>query len=427
MIAVVDINDVALRLWCENECLHSPGYAFYDGDQYHFGTSAMATRRRTPKSVNTRYWSQLNTQPLSSALGPARHAGDLVHSHLTQLHTLAGQPTELVMCTPGSMTRDQHSLLLGIAEHLPFNVRGLIHRTALLAGASALTRGCHIELQLHQTLVTAFELQDNGIQALDSQALAGHGLLAIQDRLASTIAELFVVQTRFDPLRSADTEQTLYDALPSLLTDLTVQSEAHITINDYSVRVTGDDLAAIGQAFAAQLDPLLRSDWPALLDDSLLPLPGFELPRAVYTISGDAMASVISERVVSYLQTPDELTLRRHVAPVAHSYASGPIVEPTSGPRSDDGDRGGDLAAPVGTSRPTHLLQGMHARALHHGVALSGDTRLHLDGHGVTLTGTIDADLRINNSAAQLGQTLVSGDTVTDGAGLRAQLIIVEN
>jgi len=69
----------------------------------------------------------------------------------------------------------------------------------------------------------------------------------------------------------------------------------------------------------------------------------------------------------------------------------------------------------------------MHARPLHHGVALSGDTRLHLDGHGVTLTGTIDADLRINNSAAQLGQTLVSGDTVTDGAGLRAQLIIVEN
>ena len=87
MIAIIDLNDVALSLWYHDETLHSPGYVLFDGGSYRFGTPAMRTSRRTPKTVNTRFWSQLNTQPLVPVLGTARHTADLAHSHLAELHS----------------------------------------------------------------------------------------------------------------------------------------------------------------------------------------------------------------------------------------------------------------------------------------------------------------------------------------------------
>jgi hypothetical protein len=159
MTALLDLHDSSLRLWHEDTFLESPGYAWHDGNHFRFGLPAMHTQRRTPRDVNTRYWSQLSTQPLSPPLGQARHGADLVHAHLQELHQLANQPKSVLMTAPGSMDREALSLLLGIAEHLPFDIAGLVHRSALIGAASGLNDGLHVELQLHQTLITPFRLK----------------------------------------------------------------------------------------------------------------------------------------------------------------------------------------------------------------------------------------------------------------------------
>jgi hypothetical protein len=69
MTALLDLHDSSLRLWHEDTFLESPGYAWHDGNHFRFGLPAMHTQRRTPRDVNTRYWSQLSTQPLSPPPG----------------------------------------------------------------------------------------------------------------------------------------------------------------------------------------------------------------------------------------------------------------------------------------------------------------------------------------------------------------------
>ena len=291
MTAVLDLHDTALKIWRGDTDIESPGYAWFDGKQLRFGIAALRTQRRTPREVNTRFWSQLGTAPLAPPLGKARHTADLAHDHLQTLYEAANRPDNVLLAVPGSFTREQLSLLLGIVEHLPFSIDGLIHRSALLASASGMGQGLHVELQLHQTLVTQFQVADGHVEAANSQALPGEGLLALQDRLANSIASAFVDQTRFDPLRSADGEQTLYDQLPVFLATLKARGEAHMSINGYDVRVTQEDLANVGAAYATALQPLLNADSPILLESPLDQLPGLVLSRPATDIDNDTIVT----------------------------------------------------------------------------------------------------------------------------------------
>ena len=82
---LLDCNDASLRLWSEGNALWSPGVVWLSGDRYLFGEPAWEQARRAPREISNRYWHRLSTQPLSPALGPARHTADLVHAHLEAL------------------------------------------------------------------------------------------------------------------------------------------------------------------------------------------------------------------------------------------------------------------------------------------------------------------------------------------------------
>ncbi|MDG2325106.1 MAG: hypothetical protein P8L70_00100, partial [Halioglobus sp.] len=131
-VALLDTNDCVLQLWGAGPVQQSPGYALLEGKDYQFGNDARGSARLRPRDINSRYWWQLSVEPLQPALGPARHTADLVHAHLLQLHREAGQPKELLLACSGSMQREQLSLLLGIVQQCPFEVVGLVNRSALL-------------------------------------------------------------------------------------------------------------------------------------------------------------------------------------------------------------------------------------------------------------------------------------------------------
>ncbi|MEK9933613.1 MAG: hypothetical protein VW555_02760, partial [Luminiphilus sp.] len=234
---LLDCNDASLRLWQDGEETWSPGIAWFANGRYTFGELAWQQARRAPRDINNRFWHRLSTQPLSPALGPARHTADLVHAHLEAL--LGDLGGDLTLAIPGAMESGQLSLLLGILQTLPATATQVVHRSALIG--AAMGQSCtHVELHLHQASITAVTIQNGRAIAGETQLMPGHGLLGLMDDLAERIGEQFVAQTRFDPQRRAETEQALYEQIPELLRSLAAQGEVSCTVEGHTARIAAD-------------------------------------------------------------------------------------------------------------------------------------------------------------------------------------------
>jgi hypothetical protein len=176
MAALLDLLDCNVQLWNGDHHLQSPGYALLDGGEYRFGQAARSAARLRPRDINTRYWWQLSMEPLQPALGPARHTGDLVHAHLQSLYREGGEPGEAILAVPGSMQREQLSLLLGIVQQCPFDAVGLVNRSvalgSLFGGTGALF---HVEIQLHQGVLIELAAGDAWSRSLLPRSSARPG------------------------------------------------------------------------------------------------------------------------------------------------------------------------------------------------------------------------------------------------------------
>jgi hypothetical protein len=299
--ATLDINDANLSLWQDQqEVLHSPGYALLEGNSYSFGESARSQARLSPRQVNHRYWSQLDVEILTPAFGPSRHSADLVHAHLLEIHAAAGQPAQLMITAPGSLRLDQLALLLGIIEQCPFEAVGLVDRAVAAAANSEVgPYNWHVELQLHQALLTGISCEA-GILLRDKVVpIPGCGWLAIQDSLAKAIADAFIQQTRFDPRRQAATEQALYDHLPTLLNKLQSESEYNMELGGHRARVERSLLATSCEKHYQRIVRGLEAQaGQVLLGPSLTRLPEIllHLPSAT-AVAESAISTTIAENL----------------------------------------------------------------------------------------------------------------------------------
>jgi hypothetical protein len=285
--AILDLNDRNLRLWQEGEVLlESPGYAWLEGREYQFGGTALDQARLHPRHINHRFWWQLNVEPLQPQFGPGRHSADLVHAHLLDIHQQGGRPDEIIIAAPGSLQNDQLSLLLGIIQQCPFTAVGLVDRAVASAAAVATGGTCwHINLQLHQALVTRLNVVDGHLQRDSVTPIPGCGWLALQDKLANTIADVFINQTRFDPRRKAASEQNLYDQLPTALAQLQTQDVCNLEVGGHRVRVEG---RALEQSCTGHYERLAQAvaghDGQVILDASIVNLPGIRTQFADATL-----------------------------------------------------------------------------------------------------------------------------------------------
>ncbi len=424
-IALLDINDANLQLWNGDTHLQSPGYALLQGQQYRFGAPARATARLQPRDINTRYWWQLSTETLQPALGPARHTGDLVHAHLQDLHQQAGRPAEILLAVSGSMARNQLALLLGIMQQCPFDAVGLVNRSVALGSLyGGGGRLFHLEVQLHQAVISELAESNGKVELQRTVPLPGCGLLQLQERLVEIIATAFIRQTRFDPRRKAATEQHLYDTLPDTLRALAQDKEANLEVNGYQARISRNELQSAGQRLfdsAPEAMGVLRPDDRIIADPIAGLLPGLAgcLPQ-MEVLETDSIRRALlqhQEQLVQRGQTLSFVTalpcLEDKIVPRVEAPAA-----PTAAAEQTD-------AAPLAT--PTHLLQGSLARPLAAiDTGLDGDWELYQSGEGWRLRGSGPAP-RVNNSDYQPGQVLACGDTITTGTGRDALLIEVKH
>jgi hypothetical protein len=222
---VLEINDAGLLLSDGERLLaDSAGYAAQDGKQLLTGAAARARSRLDPRRSHNRFWYQLEA-PLPAPLGEVRTQSDLAYAQLQEIRETAAD-APLILAVPGTFSREQLGLLLGVVEAAQLKAKGLVD-AAVAAAASCPTdaRTLHLDVQLHRFVLTVI---DGGaeVSRVRADEIEKPGLTAIWEAVSKLATEVFLQQTRFDPMHSAATEQAMFDALPQWLDALSAAPNA---------------------------------------------------------------------------------------------------------------------------------------------------------------------------------------------------------
>ena len=261
---ILDLIDSNISFFNPDQHSCEPGMALWDGSRYVFGDQIWLNYKLKPQQIAHRYWLQPSLESLASWQGDARHSADLIHA---QLAALAGEDeVSSVIAVPGHYSDDQLSLMLGILNATPIQALCLLHRSVALGHLYAQSnRTLHIELQLHQLLVTELHVVDKEILVKRSTAVSGQGLLALQDRLLQLINTQFIEQTRFDALRSGFDEQALSDQIAA--TPLGETQALHFQCQGHKITLSTDQLTPAYQPLLDALERLSPSSAHCLIED----------------------------------------------------------------------------------------------------------------------------------------------------------------
>ena len=260
--ALLEINDCGLRLWRSGELrADSPGYAWLRGRRIEFGEAAAGESRRCPGAVENRFWQRMDLSPLARSAPTARHQADLCYLHLERLRRRHGaENDELLVATPGHYSDEQLSLLLGVLQRSRWPLGALVDGATLSAagGLADGERGLHIELQLHQCVLTRLAASDGQLARQRARAIPATGLLALRRRWAERIASAFLHQQRYDPMHSAAAEQDLYLALAGWAQALPGDGELRLERDGETLRASVPE-AAWRDAIAEEAETLARA------------------------------------------------------------------------------------------------------------------------------------------------------------------------
>lgn len=233
--AILHLNDNNLLIQQGDKIARTQGYAWLRGADVHFDLdgqhNAVNNCRLEPQQINSLYWQQCEKTAISSNESGMRHAADLIWQHLNALKE-AHSLNDVVFVVPSHYQKTNLQLLLGIAKACGLNSRGLVNKAvyALHQTTDKDTNYLHIDMQLHQTVCSEVLVKGGQASLGKIEVLHELGLQTIQDDLLRTIQNRYIQSDRFDPLHHADTEQQLFNLLPSLATELARSGKANISV-----------------------------------------------------------------------------------------------------------------------------------------------------------------------------------------------------
>ena len=298
-IAVIELNDSDVTVvQSGNVVARSPGIAVIKEDRIELGQAALQSTHTDPRNTFSRFWSNLNQDNFKHRTKLARHNADLAFAHLSALYEMAGGVDEAVFAVPGSFTNDQLSLLLGLAEASPFTTTGLVDCAVAATAATAGTGNYyHLDIHLHHTVITFLEVT-NTVNRTAVKVVNDAGLLDIQDRCVNHIADLFVQQSRFDPLHHAATEQTLCNRMAQCLHELESDADTmvHIEFDNarYQARVNKERLVETLRPLYTKISAAVDASRVSLVNKRLAGLPAF----TDHLATAGSKVGILDERAV---------------------------------------------------------------------------------------------------------------------------------
>jgi hypothetical protein len=333
-IEVVDAALVAVRDGARVAA--SPGVALVAPAGIQVGEAAKAAERLQPVLAADRFWSDLAPDSFAGSADPPVSHADLAHAHLAAVWgAVASAGDEAAFALPGSMRLHQAGLLLGIARRIGIPVAGVVDAAvAACAGLAARADVLHLDVQLHQSVLTVLD----GAATLRRRRVEiapRAGLKVMFGAWAQLVSEAMVRRTRFDPLHQATTEQQLYERLPGWLAALAASESLDAVIESgggsFAATVRRAQFTLAAEAWYAQIAELLQAgrhaDGPATLALSaraaLLPalaerlgsLPGIEVVVLPETAAAEAAAARAAE--IGPAEPPSLVTALARLHPAA--------------------------------------------------------------------------------------------------------------
>lgn len=381
-LRVIELNDRALTLGDESGiALRSPGFALEEKGTLLLGDEAERQARLKPTNTHNKYWQQLSLDPLAGD-SRFRHAADIAHAHLNHLVEESEEKAEVIFAVPASFSREQLSVLLGIAQHSRLTPIGLVD-SALVACVEAAMASTviHADIQLHQVLLTRLRRTGSRLETDAVVQVPGVGSQNLMDLMMQIATEQFIQQSRFNPQHNAESEQQLYNALPGWLNQETDDANLKLELssggNNYSAKMPRAELirslslpyekiarqivALAGNAETQLLYSPALAGLPGLLD-AMPPSPGREVVEGASVLRNALEARKLISGAAGGLRLVTALPLARSGRP--------------------------SRPAPA-VPQPTHLLHGHRALPLRdltisNGSALNGEPAaglvLNIDG-----------------------------------------------
>ncbi len=229
----IEINDAGIAVADATGVLAiEPGCAVVERGRIVTGTEAVAKARLKPRQASNRYWNALSMEPGSAGSEIPNSAAEVAFAQLDGLWKRHGEgASDAVLVVPGSYRGEQLGLVLGLAQEAGIQVRALVDTAA---AASVRPYPGHqllyVDAGLYRVAATLVEQSATDAFARSEESLITTGLASLMEAFARKISELFVRATRFDPLHRAETEQALYDKLPSWLEQLGAQERVEATL-----------------------------------------------------------------------------------------------------------------------------------------------------------------------------------------------------
>tara|TARA_R110002167_G_scaffold82194_2_gene224343 strand:+ start:929 stop:2329 length:1401 start_codon:yes stop_codon:yes gene_type:complete len=231
---VLEFNDAGLRLSdASGILLSSPGYAHVNAKEVEFGEDARKQSKVYPLSSFNQFWHRLSLDPFSKPVGNFRHNADIAFSHLQSIASRAQLEGDVVLAVPGSFSREQMAILLGLLKQSSMRPVGLVDAALMASVDHAESEAViHVDLQLHQVVLSKLHRVGAELKRESVMLVPGAGWMNVSENLMQLFTSAFIQQCRFNPQHNAASEQLLLDNLPQWL----IEENDEDSIDDTSLQ-----------------------------------------------------------------------------------------------------------------------------------------------------------------------------------------------
>ena len=403
----LELNDTEISLAQGLDVVYrQPGVAVVLDDRVSFGDAALEQTRLHPRQAQTQYWHQLSADPIAVGGRTIKNHADLVYQHLLEIKRLGNLPENepVFVAVPSNTSPEQLSLLLGIANEASIQISALADLA--VATASTLARPGHctfLDNGFHRTILTQLEINGSVSRTSYSEA-AETGFQALVEGWIDAVADLFVQETRFDPLRIADTEQQLF---------------SHVLKNVASC--VDEFLVEVSHAGESRRVAVTRS---------LLATKSSQRLDALLQQIGDPTTIVLSHRIARVPGLTEVLRAAGHDVNVVepHAIFSAAMAHEKNSAQSDGGvsfitqfasANSRDEPTNLKRVRPTHLLHGTEATSLSNVISDQNQTSNNVRGFCIELEGSeyrvlpmAKAEVKINGVVIDSSTSVAVGDII---------------
>ena len=403
----LELNDTEISLAQGLDVVYrQPGVAVVLDDRVSFGDAALEQTRLHPRQAQTQYWHQLSADPIAVGGRTIKNHADLVYQHLLEIKRLGNLPDNepVFVAVPSNTSPEQLSLLLGIANEASIQISALADLA--VATASTLARPGHctfLDNGFHRTILTRLEINGSVSRTSYSEA-AETGFQALVEGWIDAVADLFVQETRFDPLRIADTEQQLF---------------SHVLKNVASC--VDEFLVEVSHAGESRRVAVTRS---------LLATKSSQRLDALLQQIGDPTTIVLSHRIARVPGLTEVLRAAGHDVNVVepHAIFSAAMAHEKNSAQSDGGvsfitqfasANSRDEPTNLIRVRPTHLLHGTEATSLSDVISDQNQTSNNVRGFCIELEGSeyrvlpmAKAEVKINGVVIDSSTSVAVGDII---------------